>query len=367
VDTDYQEQNSPTVQELLAQVRELEQKVARLQRERSVYAAKARLLSEELEKYRSRELRQDNTVETLLERQREMYVMLNRSHIMLAKAQNATAMLSLEFGELARALPETVSAQAEADPEQAQTVQYEIDDRIRRINDLFRMTGELSQEIAETLEGTEKAMKGGGATTAQSPPQEPSIQDEKPAAVASPATGPASPQETAASDQAPAAPTQEQESNETVEAVVVEEEPAQERAAGDAAAAQDTDVREAVFSEVTEQESPSPPETVAAAGGDHEQSFASPPRTAVPPPKDIFVSPAPTPRRKLSSGVVSGAGPSRTRAEQYLAEGTDNRDVSEAAEAREALDRLVREQEERDAQAGGAPKKRGFWSRLFGG
>ncbi|MEJ5298817.1 MAG: hypothetical protein WHZ52_12365, partial [Armatimonadota bacterium] len=350
MDTDYQEQNSPTVQELLAQVRELEQKVARLQRERSVYAAKARLLSEELEKYRSRELRQDNTVETLLERQREMHVMLNRSHIMLAKAQNATAMLSLEFGELARALPETVSAQAEADPEQAQTVQYEIDDRIRRINDLFRMTGELSQEIAETLEGTEKAMKGGGATTVQSPPQEPSIQKEKPAAAASPATGPASPQETAASDQAPAAPTQEQESNETVqesndtvEAVVVEEEPAQERAAGDAAAAQDTDVREAVFSEVTEQESPSPPETVAAAGGDQEQNFASPTRTAVPPPKDIFVSPAPTPRRKLSSGVVSGAGPSRTRAEQYLAEGTDDRDGSEAAEAREALDRLVRE------------------------
>ncbi len=160
VDTEYQEQGSRTVAELLAQIRELEQKVARLQRERSVYAAKARLLSQELEKYRSRELRQDNTVETLLERQREMHVMLNRSHIMLAKAQNATAMLSLEFGELARALPETVSAQAEADPEQVQTVQYEIDDRIRRINDLFRMTGELSQEIAETLQGTEKAMSG---------------------------------------------------------------------------------------------------------------------------------------------------------------------------------------------------------------
>ncbi|BCW97857.1 MAG: hypothetical protein KatS3mg024_0684 [Armatimonadota bacterium] len=365
MDTDYQEQNSPTVQELLAQVRELEQKVARLQRERSVYAAKARLLSEELEKYRSRELRQDNTVETLLERQREMHVMLNRSHIMLAKAQNATAMLSLEFGELARALPETVSAQAEADPEQAQTVQYEIDDRIRRINDLFRMTGELSQEIAETLEGTEKAMQGGGATTVQSPPQEPSIQKEKPAAAASPAPCPSAPQETAAPQQVPPAPTQEEESEATV-AEVVEEQPATEEATGDAAGPQRTDVREAVFSEVTEQESPSAPETASALGGHHEQSFSSPHRTAVPPPKDIFVSPAPTPRRKLFTGAVSGGTPSRTKVDQPLS--TDDRDGSEAAQAREALDRLVREQEERDAHAtGGASRKRGFWSRLFGG
>jgi hypothetical protein len=364
VDKDYQEPDSRTVQELLAQVRELEQKVARLQRERSVYAAKARLLSEELEKYRSRELRQDNTVETLLERQREMHVMLNRSHIMLAKAQNATAMLSLEFGELARALPETVSAQADADPGQAQTVQYEIDDRIRRINDLFRMTGELSQEIAETLQGTEKAMNAGSrgpspdAAQKAPPPDEPARSGPS-GASAPPSPEPYAPAAGAAPESQPAEPGAALDA-ELVEAAFREDEPVSQ-AAGDR-------------QEETE-EADAPPEEVAAAAqpadavpASREASVAPDPapRAAVPPPKDIFGSTLSAPRRKVEQparpAAAAGAGAGRTSSGAITPE-----DTTDAREAREALDRLVREQEERDLRAGGPPRKRGLWSRLFGG
>ena len=128
-------------------IRELEAKIARLQRERSVYSTKSRLLAEELEFYRSREERQDTTVDKLLERQHELNVMLNRSHMMLARAQDAASSLSLEFNELARALPEPGQSTAEMKPEK-------IEERVSRINDLFKQTGKLSEEIAETLDET---------------------------------------------------------------------------------------------------------------------------------------------------------------------------------------------------------------------
>ena len=366
MDKDYQEPDSRTVQELLAQVRELEQKVARLQRERSVYAAKARLLSEELEKYRSRELRQDNTVETLLERQREMHVMLNRSHIMLAKAQNATAMLSLEFGELARALPETVSAQADADPGQAQTVQYEIDDRIRRINDLFRMTGELSQEIAETLQGTEKAMNAGSREPSPDAAQKAPPPEEPAPSGPSGASAPASPEPHAPG--AGAAPeSQPPEPEAALEAEVVE-----------AAFREDEPVSPAADDRQEETgEADSPAEEVAAAAqtadavpASREASVAPDPspRAAVPPPRDIFGSTPPPPhRRKVEQparpAAAAGAGAGRASTSGAITP----EDTTDAREAREALDRLVREQEERDLRAGGPPRKRGLWSRLFGG
>lgn len=136
-------------------VQELETKIARLQRERGVYAAKTRLLTDELDHYRSRETRHDGTVDQLLERQHELNVMLNRSNIMLAKAHEAASMLSLEFGELARALPETIQGYYHEAP-------AEIEDQVHRINDLFKKTGELSEEIAETLEESQSIQRPRG-------------------------------------------------------------------------------------------------------------------------------------------------------------------------------------------------------------
>lgn len=125
-------------------IRELEAKIAQLQKDRSTFFARSKLLQEELQHYRRRELRQDQTVDTLLERQRELHVMLNRSNIMLARAHEATAMLSAEFGELARALPAPDQA---SNPKEAQ----EVENRVKKINDLFKKTGHLSDEIAQTL------------------------------------------------------------------------------------------------------------------------------------------------------------------------------------------------------------------------
>lgn len=163
-------------------IRELEAKLARLQKDRAVYAVKSRLLGDELEHYRSREAREHSLVDDLLERQRELNVMLNRSNILLARAQDATAMLSLEFGELARALPETVQAEDAGQPEAAK-----INERVQKINDLFRKTGELADELKETLHSNAEAQRrassprgpdGESVTPAATPAPEPIRQPE---------------------------------------------------------------------------------------------------------------------------------------------------------------------------------------------
>ncbi len=133
------------LQELERTVQELESKIARLDREKAVFSAKSRLYADELNRSHRREMAQESLVAELVERQHELNVMLNRSNVMLARAHEATAMLSVEFGELARALPEPLALDAE-DPEMEQ-----IEDRLQRINSLFKKTGSLSAEIAETL------------------------------------------------------------------------------------------------------------------------------------------------------------------------------------------------------------------------
>ena len=142
-------------------IREMEAKIAQLQKDRSTFYARSKLLQEELEHYRRRELRQDQTVDTLLERQRELHVMLNRSNIMLARAHEATAMLSAEFGELARALPAPDQA---SNPKEAQ----EVESRVKKINDLFKKTGHLSDQIAQTLRAQPGTMAAAGQPHAAS-------------------------------------------------------------------------------------------------------------------------------------------------------------------------------------------------------
>ncbi len=133
-------------------IRELENKIARLQKERAVFAVKSKLMGDELLHYRARENREYSLVDELLERQRELNVMLNRSNIMLARAQDATAMLSLEFGDLARALPESVQIEVEG-----HTETIKVEDRVNRINDLFRKTGQLADELKEQLQTNAEA------------------------------------------------------------------------------------------------------------------------------------------------------------------------------------------------------------------
>ncbi len=158
-------QNEPTesyierLQELERTVQELQSKIARLDREKAIFSAKSRLYADELNRSHRREIAQESLVAELVERQHELNVMLNRSNVMLSRAHEATAMLSVEFGELARALPEPLALDAEA-PEIGQ-----IEDRLQRINSLFKKTGSLSAEIAETLH-----RNAASADVAESPP-----------------------------------------------------------------------------------------------------------------------------------------------------------------------------------------------------
>mgnify|MGYP002682002720 CR=1 FL=1 len=152
------------LQELERTVQELESKIARLDREKAVFSAKSRLYADELNRSHRREMAQESLVAELVERQHELNVMLNRSNVMLARAHEATAMLSVEFGELARALPEPLALDAEA-PEMEQ-----IEDRLQRINSLFKKTGSLSAEIAETLHRNAAATDAASADAARTTP-----------------------------------------------------------------------------------------------------------------------------------------------------------------------------------------------------
>lgn len=375
MDTSYQNGSDERVNELLLQIRELEQKVARLQRERGVYAAKTRLLTQELEKYHSRELRQDTTVDSLLERQREMHVMLNRSNIMLAKAQNATAMLSLEFGELARALPETIAGADDADPMDAEAVTCEIDDRIRRINDLFRKTGELSEEIAETLQSSQQA-------AASAPTQDSSAPvDAQPYRSAQPSAPPGA----AEPQRQPWIAADEHTEAQTASSHA-EPPPAQAWSQAAAAQPEQCETVEAIYEVTEEDEQEGLPDgdgvdhtavlTVSAAENSEtndtrvtEQAPADEPATdtthshdGVPPPQDIFiadsVSSARMGYRRAPAGSRSGSRASHT-------EDTDTRS-EDGRETQELLDKLEQEQQSLDKGERTRPRK-SFWTRLLGG
>lgn len=82
---------------------------------------------------KNREGNTNELVMELLERQRELNVMLNRSNIMLNRTQEAMALSSLELNEMAKALPE---------PKKAEWA-----DRVSRVNDLFKQTGVQDAEM----------------------------------------------------------------------------------------------------------------------------------------------------------------------------------------------------------------------------
>lgn len=105
----------------------LKEKLSKAQRQLATYKEKGRLLQLQYEDAKQRESNSSDLVMELLERQRELNVMLNRSNIMLNRVQEAMALTSMEFNEIAKALPE---------PKQA-----EYSDRIAKVQELFKKTG----------------------------------------------------------------------------------------------------------------------------------------------------------------------------------------------------------------------------------
>ncbi|MHB9037513.1 MAG: hypothetical protein ACYC64_12675 [Armatimonadota bacterium] len=105
----------------------LKDKLSRALRRLEGLKEKSKLLEMQYEDARTREKNSGELVMELLERQRELNVMLNRANIMLNRTQEAMALTSMEFNEIAKALPEPKKA--------------EWSERVAKINELFKKTG----------------------------------------------------------------------------------------------------------------------------------------------------------------------------------------------------------------------------------
>ena len=110
-----------------SEVEELREKLNKALRERAALYQKSKQLEERIKDSHSYQRAQEELTRELLERQRELNFMLNRANIMLSRTQEANALLSIEFTDIVKALPEPKAKEFES--------------RIERINELFKKTG----------------------------------------------------------------------------------------------------------------------------------------------------------------------------------------------------------------------------------
>ncbi|MDH7601636.1 MAG: hypothetical protein QHI38_05760 [Armatimonadota bacterium] len=120
-------------EELERQVRELQEKLIRTERRLAALRERSKLLRMQYDDSRQREQNTTEIINELLERQRELNVMLNRANIMLNRAQEAMALTSAELNEMAKSLPEPKKAEWEQ--------------RVAKINELFKKTGVQDAEL----------------------------------------------------------------------------------------------------------------------------------------------------------------------------------------------------------------------------
>lgn len=129
--------------ELLKKANNLKDKLNRTQRQLVGLKEKSKYLEMQYQDSREREQHNNELVMELLERQRELNVMLNRANIMLNRTQEAMALTSLEFNEMAKALPEPKKA--------------EWSDRVAKINELFKKTGIQDAELTALESSTQSS------------------------------------------------------------------------------------------------------------------------------------------------------------------------------------------------------------------
>ena len=122
-----------TKAELVQHIETLKGKLNRAQRQMTGLRQKSKYLEMQYEDARNREGNNNELVMELIERQRELNVMLNRANIMLNRTQEAMALSSMELNEMAKALPE---------PKKAEWA-----DRVSRVNELFKQTGVQDAEL----------------------------------------------------------------------------------------------------------------------------------------------------------------------------------------------------------------------------
>ncbi|MCX6343966.1 MAG: hypothetical protein NT018_02685 [Armatimonadetes bacterium] len=126
--------------DLIRELEKTKEKLIRALRRAEGLKQKSAVLGTQYVDSHEREKHSNELVMMLLERQRELNVMLNRSNIMLNRAHEAMALTSVEFNEIAKALPEPKKA--------------EWSDRISKINDLFKQSGIQDGDVLG-LEGSE--------------------------------------------------------------------------------------------------------------------------------------------------------------------------------------------------------------------
>jgi hypothetical protein len=127
----------PAVEEtdLQNEISKLKDKLNRAMRRTEGLREKSKLLEMNYTDAKERETRSTELVMELIERQRELNVMLNRANIMLNRTQETLALTSSEFNEIVKALPEPKKA--------------EWSDRVARVNDLFKKAGFQEAETSE--------------------------------------------------------------------------------------------------------------------------------------------------------------------------------------------------------------------------
>ncbi len=121
-------------------IEQLKDKLSRALRQLAGYKQKSKVLEMQYKDARDREGNTNELIMELLERQRELNVMLNRANIMLNRTQEAMALSSMELNEMAKALPE---------PKKAEWAE-----RVARVNELFKQTGVADAEMGALESGS---------------------------------------------------------------------------------------------------------------------------------------------------------------------------------------------------------------------
>lgn len=114
-------------------IQQLKDKLNKALRNKAVLTERSKLLGQQVDDLRRRDEQSTHLMGELIERQRELNFMLHRTNSVFQRMQEANLALSTEFTELVKELP------APESPDWEQ--------RVAKINDLFKMTGELADEV----------------------------------------------------------------------------------------------------------------------------------------------------------------------------------------------------------------------------
>lgn len=118
-------------------VDKIKEKLHRALKSKAVLSERSKQLAKQVEDFQKREDQTEQVLSELLERQRELNFMLHRSNSVLYRIQEANAVLSTEFTELVKELPAPNAPDWE--------------ERVNRINDLFKKTGSMADEMQEDV------------------------------------------------------------------------------------------------------------------------------------------------------------------------------------------------------------------------